>query len=152
MIKLLALLIILFATHACAQVVKAWSPTPDSAIANGDKITRSESMFTSVAPRGYNDIYGNDATFVGASNQIMSAGTLKNWHIAAMGNITTNTDTLTVWKNGIATSLRTVLNGTGTASDTTHTVVFATGDRVAIQVSDGSTNSRYKWAFEFDPK
>ena len=152
----IALLLLLFAGTASAQSVKTWTPpAPDSSIAGGNKITRSIDMFIPpTPPRGYNDIYGNDATFVSANNQIMVKGILKNWNIVALSNDDglTNTDTLTVIKNDTATTLKVILWHTNTASDLTHTVTFVAGDRGAIRVSDGSNNARYKWTFEFDPK
>ena len=57
------------------------------------------------------------------------AGTIKSLHVFSTSEVG---NTITVYKNGSATSMSCVINGSGEGFDTTHTFTFSIGDTISI--------------------
>lgn len=87
----------------------------------------------------YGTVAGNASPSISNELELPSARTLKNLRITAAGGNVTKDVTFTVYRNGSATTITcTMANGTAVATDTTHSVAFSQGDRIAVLVTHSS--------------
>ena len=88
------------------------------------------------------------------STQIPFACTIKNLYVTSVANASDGTDKVSVYKNGVITTLSCVVaNSQRTGSDTTHTVTVNAGDYLSLSlVYDGAGNfNDWQANFELDP-
>ncbi len=92
---------------------------------------------------------GTDAS-AGTRTLVPRVGTIKNLYvILSVAPGAGKTNTYTIYKNGVATSLVAAVSNSATAgNDTAHTVSVAAGDEVSINVAS-QTNTKLGWSVEF---
>lgn len=75
-----------------------------------------------------------------AQNQVNTAGTINNLYVRVPTNTRTTNSTITLHKNGSATSLVATITGsaTGTFSDISNSVSVAVADNIGLQYAQGS--------------
>jgi hypothetical protein len=99
----------------------------------------------------------SSATESAVSMEMPTAGTLDLLNLEVSGAVGSGaTGTITLWKNGSATTLTTNVSGTSqtvATPDTTHSVSWVAGDliSIALTVSGTVTARQYKWSMRWTP-
>jgi hypothetical protein len=100
-------------------------------------------------------LWNNNSTSVCGTQNLMSrAGTIKNLYVKSSAASGAGTNIIiTVYKNGVATTLTTTLANATSGTDLTHTVTVAAGDEIGIVISSTATpttHARVSWAVDFN--
>jgi len=93
---------------------------------------------------------GNSDLQAGTRSMVSHAGTIKNLYVKLSAAIAAGkTGTVTVFKNGVATSLVATLSvGPVDFNDTAHSFSVVAGDELSVQVTT-TGNVKFLWAFDF---
>ena len=118
----------------------------------------SAGFFPAGDPVWYAPMFDGDVSqpFTTAQDQVLPiGGTLSNFHVRLHRTTAGDFWSFTVLKNSVDTSVScTGLGSTASCSDTTNSISFAAGDRIAIKITQLVANApgnRMQWTAQFTP-
>ena len=117
-------------------------------------ISRPETRIVTISGTGISTPFDTYSTGTNAGNLITDSGTLKNLTVNVELNSHTGTNYVTVYKNGVATTLKAAITAgtTGIFFDSTHTVSVVAGDIISLVLdatASASGTSTFYFSYEF---